>query len=83
MVYLLLLLCFPARMVYLLLLLCFPARMVYLLLLCFSEWYIFFCSCVSQLEWYISTVYHYRDIPFWSETLDFWASSFWVRFLLM
>ena len=23
-----------------------------------------------QLEWYISTVYHCRDILFWSETLN-------------
>ena len=33
-------------------------------------------------EWYISSVYHCRDIPFWSETLDLFSSFVKGFFLL-
>ena len=29
-----------------------------------------------QPDWYISTVYHFRDAPFWSETLDILYSNY-------
>ena len=66
---------FPTRMVYLYYISCLRYTFwsgtldMYLKVFCLHYGSIHIKLEGFRLEWYISTTYHCRDMPFWSETL--------------